>query len=564
MRRREPTEKNFFEGNVKLSRLATSMNNVFKTIQEAGLAEGVEESLEKDIRVISDSFGISSKAAILLPYIVEHNMTNGSDADDLAGFVGCSNIEFFGFRPQLEEMEKRGVIGANNQRCGRIRYFLSREALKAIEKDDKFTPFPMKGLTADELFTRFRIFFSDYQKDNIDAERLLENIRQVIDDNPDLEFCRRVTQSGLSNCRETEQRMFFYLCHRRVSYGDESVPVERLLNMSEFMEDDKLIARAIANEKTDLQRAGFVTFGGEKGFQDMDSLALSGEVVQTFFTGVTMDNHMAEVQHPDLIPASSIVAKDLFYNATEAEQMSRLADLLDPANFKGVQQRLQEMGMRKGFAVLFSGRAGCGKTAGVYELARRTGRDVFAVDMSQLKSKWVGDSEKIVKGVFDLYRAMCRKKENAPILLFNEADAIFSKRMENPRDSVDQMMNAIQNICLDAIENLDGILIATTNLAGNFCDEAFARRFIFKVEFSTPEAETRSKIWKSMVGSLSEEEAAELGDSYVFSGGNIENIARKSAVGYVLSGKKADIGELRKYCDEEMLSSQKQTRRIGF
>ena len=55
MRRREPAEKNFFEGNVKLSRLATSMNNVFKTIQEAGLAEGVEEALANDIRVISDS-----------------------------------------------------------------------------------------------------------------------------------------------------------------------------------------------------------------------------------------------------------------------------------------------------------------------------------------------------------------------------------------------------------------------------------------------------------------------------------------------------------------------------
>ena len=564
MRRREPTAKNFFGGNIRLSRLTTSMNNVYKLIQESGLAEGVEQTLEKDLRVISDSFGISPKAAVLLPYIVEHNSTNGSDADDLAGFVGCSNIEFFGLHPLLEEMERRGVICCNGQHGGRIRYFLSREALKAIEKDDKFTPFPMKGLTADELFTRFRIFFSDYNKDSIDAERLLENIRQVIDDNPGLEFCRRVTESGLGGCRDTEQRMFFYLCHRLVSHGDASVPVERLLGMSEYMEDDKLIARAIANGKTDIQRAGLVTFGGEKGFQDVDSLALSEEVVKTFFTGVTMDNRQCEVQHPDLVPVSSIVAKDLFYNAQESEQMARLADLLDPANFKGVQQRLQEMGMRKGFAVLFSGGAGCGKTAGVYELARRTGRDVFAVDMSQLKSKWVGDSEKIVKGVFDLYRAMCRKKEIAPILLFNEADAIFSKRMENPRDSVDQMMNAIQNICLDAIENLDGILIATTNLAGNFCDEAFARRFIFKVEFSTPEAGTRSKIWKSMVGGLSEEEAAELGDSYVFSGGNIENIARKSAVGYVLSGRKADIGELRKYCDEELLSTQKQTRRIGF
>ena len=564
MPRREPAEKNFFEGSIQLSSLTASINQVYKVIHEGGLAEGVEEALQKDIQTIAGSFGISPKAAILLPYVVEHNMTSGSDADDLAGFVGCSNIEFFGFRPQLDEMERRGVICCNSQRGGRVRYFLSREALRTIEKGEEFIPFPMKGLSADELFTRFRIFFSDYQKDVIDTDRLLESIKQVIEDNPDLEFCRRVCTSGIFNVRETEQRMFFYLCHRRVSYGDESVTVERLLNFSEFMEDDKLIARSIANGNTDIQRAGLVSFAGEQGFQDIDSLSLSEEVVKTFFTEVTIDKHLTEVQHPDLVPAAGIVAKDLFYNERESGQMERLAALLDPENFKGVQQRLEEMGMRKGFAVLFSGGAGCGKTAGVYELARRTGRDVYAVDMSQLKSKWVGDSEKIVKGVFDLYRSMCRKKEVAPILLFNEADAIFAKRLENPRDSVDQMMNSIQNICLDAIENLEGILIATTNLAGNFCDEAFARRFIFKVEFSTPEAGTRSKIWKSMVNSLSDEDAAELGERYVFTGGNIENIARKSAVSYVLSGKRADMGELRKYCDEEMLSTQKQTRRIGF
>ncbi|MBR5753010.1 MAG: ATP-binding protein, partial [Clostridia bacterium] len=214
--------------------------------------------------------------------------------------------------------------------------------------------------------------------------------------------------------------------------------------------------------------------------------------------------------------------------------------------------------------VLFAGGAGCGKTAGAYELARRTGRDIFAVDMSELKSKWVGDSEKIVKGVFTTYREMCRTRELAPILLFNEADAIFSKRMENPQDSVDQMMNAIQNICLEAIENLDGILIATTNLASNFCDEAFARRFLFKVEFGKPEPGTRAKIWKSMLGDISGEDALVLATRYDFSGGNIENVARKAAVGYVLSGKKAGLDELVKYCDEETLSSKKTGRRIGF
>ena len=159
---------------------------------------------------------------------------------------------------------------------------------------------------------------------------------------------------------------------------------------------------------------------------------------------------------------------------------------------------------------------------------------------------------------------MCRGSENAPILLFNEADAIFSKRMENPQDSVDQMMNAIQNICLEGLENLDGILIATTNLASNFCDDAFARRFLFKVEFGKPETATRAKIWKSMLKDISEEHALTLASRFDFSGGNIENIARKAAVGYVLNGEKAGLDELVSYCEEETLTCAKTARRIGF
>ena len=107
-------------------------------------------------------------------------------------------------------------------------------------------------------------------------------------------------------------------------------------------------------------------------------------------------------------------------------------------------------------------------------------------------------------------------------------------------------------------------LIATTNLATNFCDEAFARRFLFKMEFVKPEAETRAKIWKSMLDGLSDAEALTLASRYDFSGGNIENIARKATVGYVLSGQKATLQDLLTYCDEETLSTQKSGRRIGF
>ena len=560
--KRQNNSEKHFAGELALPGLAASLDSIYKKVEKEGMGDETLHDLDSDISLVADRFGISRKGAILLAAILENNGRNGCDDDDLSGYVGCSNIEFIGFRPALRELEDRSVI---TRRTGRgNRYTMCREAVKAIEKDAEFVPVSRTGLSADELFTRFRLVFGDFHHDLIDSERLLEELESLISGNPQLEFCRKAAAvMGDSSFCDTEKRFFIALCHRYVSHGERSVPIDRLLNYLDFMEDDQRIRRSLANEGSSLQRSGLVTFGGDDGFQDMESLALSEEVRRTFFTEVTPVKEPA-VNNRDIVPCKDIRQKELFYDGAVADQMERLASLLEPANFKGVQERLGEMGMRKGFAVLFSGAAGCGKTAGAYELARRTGRDVFAVDMSNLKSKWVGDSEKIVKGIFITYRQMCRTRENAPILLFNEADAIFSKRLENPRDSMDQMMNSIQNICLEAIENLDGILIATTNLAANFCDEAFARRFLFKLEFDKPEAGTRAKIWRSMADGISEEDAAVLAGRYDFSGGNIENVARKAAVGYVLSGKKAGLDDYVKYCDEERLSGDRSGRRIGF
>ena len=562
MRRTDNKDKHCFMGDAGLPEMAASLDNIYKKVDREGFDQDILHGLSKEIKAVRDRFGISPEAAVLLAAILEKSAANGCDDDDLSGYVGCSNIQFIGFRNALREMEDKSII---TRRFGRgNRYYVSREALKTVEKDTAFVPMSRTGLGTDELFTRFRIAISDFKHDLIDSERLLADMIDLIQGNAQLVFCRKAATVLNDPCLcDTERRFFLYLCHRFVSYGDESVPIDRLLELTEFMEDDQRVRRSLANGGSDLQRSGAVTFGGDEGFQDTDSLALSDEVKRTFFTEATLAKPAAE-KHRDLVPSSAIKPRELFYDGKVAEQMERLASLLEPANFAGVQQRFGEMGMRKGFAVLFSGGAGCGKTAGAYELARRTGRDIFAVDMSELKSKGVGDSEKIVKGVFTTYRKMCRTKEVAPILLFNEADAIFSKRMENPQDSVDQMMNAIQNICLEAIENLDGILIATTNLAANFCDDAFARRFLFKVEFSKPEPATRAKIWQSMLQDISEEDALTLASRYDFSGGNIENIARKAAVGYVLSGEKARLQDLLKYCDEETLSTAKGTKRIGF
>ena len=555
-------KKNWCPRTLAIPGLAAGLDRIYKKVNAEGFAEDEDNDLEEDIRSVRERFSIGERAAVLLAAILENNARNGCDDDDLSSYIGCSNIEFLGFREPLREMEDLGIIQQRNGRGNR--YVMSREALRSIEKDTDFQPMKHTGLSAEEVFTRIRLRITDYLRDIIDADRLLDDLTQLTEDNLQLDFCRK-TKAVLADDRitDTEKRFFYALCYRYVSYGEQDFPIDKLMALTDYIEDEQRLRRAIGNGRTNLQRLGLVTFGGDEGFQDTEKLALVDGIKQSFFTEVALAKPQA-VKHRDLIPAESIKPRELFYDGKVAEQMERLGALLEPANFAGVQQRLEETGMRKGFAVLFAGGAGCGKTAGAYELARRTGRAVFAVDMSQLKSKWVGDSEKIVKGVFTTYREMCRTHELAPILLFNEADAIFSKRLENPEGSVDQMQNSLQNICLEAMENLDGILIATTNLATNFCDDAFARRFLFKVEFVKPGVETRAKIWKSMLDGLSDEDALTLAGRYDFSGGNIENIARKATVGYVLTGQKACLQELLSYCDEETLSTQKSGRRIGF
>ena len=185
------------------------------------------------------------------------------------------------------------------------------------------------------------------------------------------------------------------------------------------------------------------------------------------------------------------------------------------------------------------------------------------VNIAQMKSMWVGESEKNVKRVFDEYRAKVKNSDIAPILLFNEADAIIGQRMENAERSVDKMNNTMQNILLQEMETLDGIMIATTNLAQNL-DKAFERRFLYKIKFDKPTPEARMSIWQEMIPDLTVDEARTLSSRYEFSGGQIENIARRHAISKILHGDNKNIlVELLDYCDDEKLETT-QHKKIGF
>ena len=112
------------------------------------------------------------------------------------------------------------------------------------------------------------------------------------------------------------------------------------------------------------------------------------------------------------------------------------------------------------------------------------------------------------------------------------------------------------------MEKNEGIIIATTNLVDNL-DTAFERRFLFKLKFEMPTLEAKKHIWKSKLNWLDDENAATLASRFQFTGGEIDNIARKTIINEVISGNRVSIDDVIEYCEAERLRS-KNGRKLGY
>ena len=113
------------------------------------------------------------------------------------------------------------------------------------------------------------------------------------------------------------------------------------------------------------------------------------------------------------------------------------------------------------------------------------------------------------------------------------------------------------------MEDLQGILIATTNLTENL-DKAFERRFLYKIKFNKPATSVKCQIWRSMIPEITDADAQLLSSKYEFSGGQIENIVRKKTVQSILSGTETGISDILRLCGEEELGAKTGRKAIGF
>ena len=176
---------------------------------------------------------------------------------------------------------------------------------------------------------------------------------------------------------------------------------------------------------------------------------------------------------------------------------------------------------RRGVRMLFHGMPGTGKTLAAEVMARALGVDLLVVDLSSLVSKYIGETEKNLSGVFAV------AERSRALLLFDEADALFGKRTDT-QDAHDRYANLETAYLLQRLERYEGVAVLTTNLRSQL-DKAFTRRFEYIVEFPEPDAAVRQALWRLHLPETApladDVDLAELSDWYAISGAQIKNAA---------------------------------------
>ena len=527
--------------------------------------EAVYSACEDDIRRIANVLDITPRQAVLLSLIVENCSDGSISRSRLAGQIGLSYIKTLSFNDDFKVLKEKKLMHIDSRGDFRI----PKRALTALSENRPVQKQEVTGLNTDGLLAAMHKLLKLRSDDELAESDMMSEIDYLVEQNPDAGFVR-----GCHNLKILDENqgmpywdrlVFLIMVDKYVYDDDDNICWCDLEDFFEDEDDRNFLRNRYNSGRMIIQQNGPVEPVNENGFANNLAYHIKDEIKDTILAEVGGSMKSKGMAVPIKVKKCiEIGKKDMFYNKEEQSQICRLSSLLDEHGYKSACTRLKDKGLRTGFSCLFYGGPGTGKTETVYQIARETGRDLIPVNVQDIKSCWVGESEKQIKGIFDNYRRLVEQSETAPILLFNEADAIFGIRNEGATHAVDKMENSIQNIILQEMEKLDGILIATTNLTENL-DPAFERRFLYKIHFNSPENQVRAKIWHSMIPALTEEQALELATDYTFSGGQIENITRKREIKFILDGVEPDFEEIRSYCIEERINDKRTAgRRIGF
>ena len=536
--------------------LLQAIERVVELSEDSKMSKEFMRKAKPEIQLLAKSYGITERQAVLFCVCMERGPRR-VDYNDLASYLDIKKISALSFAGDIDALVRRRLLKYRDVK-DEDDFDIPTAVIRCLKHNEVYQMPRRTGLDCAELFELLYQWFEDLNDDAISPGELQEELQTLFDDNRQVGFVQRLRQYHLS---EEDEMMVALFCHCLVNADDNDIRFGQIESLYSTKADFNNAKVSLRSGEHRLMKAKLIEHRCEDGIAATTRFCLTEDAKRNLLAEMKIST--TEEKLADVIKSKDLTEKKMFYVKENGQQVGELQSLLMPGKYSEIHRRMQLSGFRTGFACLFYGGPGTGKTETAYQLARQTGRDIMVVDVPQIKSKWVGDSEKNIKALFDRYREQVKRAKLTPILLFNEADAIIGIRKQGAQNAVDKMENSIQNFILQEMEQLDGIMIATTNLTQNL-DTAFERRFLYKIKFEKPTEEARAHIWHSMIPDLSEHDIHALASKYDFSGGQIENSARHYAINTILHGSSGDVlPMLIRHCDNERLEGTRSSK-IGF
>jgi DNA polymerase III delta prime subunit len=542
------------------------ISSIAKVVRNSELSDEVLEKVSQQCETLAEYLDVNKQQAMLFSVIfVLYSKLPSVNIRELYSFFNIDFIEGLKFKYDIQVLLNKELIELEEfYSKQRRKTNLTRSSLiipeSIISATYRNVEIPQKitfELDIYEFCDTVTTYINERCEDKIDTNSLFKYVKELEDANPEIEGVENLLKLGLL----IEDRVLVYqILNDMVSTGRYTLIESTLKDMYDNARLRMNKYRELLFNENPMYEMDLIQLHRQK-FSNDAQLELTAYGME-FLLGDDAILYQVKNKNKDILSYQDIKQVELFFDGKLKQQIDFLSNSLKHENFVLLQRRLSEKNMSSGICSILHGSPGTGKTELCYQLAKLTGRDIFLLDLSQMKDLYFGQSEKNTKDVFTRYNFLLSKNEVAPILLINECDGLFSRRLTNTQRSTDQTINTIQNILLEELEKFQGILLCTSNLVENL-DSAFERRFLFKIEFQKPSIEVKLKIWKSKLNWIDDDFAKELAEQFDLSGGQIDNVVRKVIMQEVLNGKLPSNDEINEFCKTETIL-KKTMNKIGY
>ncbi|MDX2304129.1 MAG: ATP-binding protein [Microscillaceae bacterium] len=544
-----------------------SIEKIALTFKDSELTEKskrkVLANLKEEIKIVTGFLHCNEEEAWLFSVMFAMSISGkDTDLDSLTHYLSCNPFFIVSLSPVLDSLVSKRLLIKNtgyDMKVIATRFHVSSYIFNAISLN-KSIPRNNNFDDVYEVIEKINEMICERERNNIATDELFQETMDLIRKESRFSLLKKIVTLDLS---DDDTLLLIYLCYSFANDSNEA-DIERYVYYVYDSMGSKIRAKKnLFSGQSRLLEEDLVCFLDDSFYGGRD-LALTDKAIEMLFADEIGGIEKTRSFNPKnclLIKPEKIKPHALFFNPYEHKQSAMLEKLLIEDNYRKATEKFKALNFPSGITILLYGAPGTGKTQLAYNLANASNRVLIMVDIAAIRDKYVGESEKRIKQIFKTYKQARDFHELCPILLFNESDALISKRYE-VSSSVDQMNNSMQNILLQELENFEGILIATSNMSANL-DSAFERRFLYKINFEKPGEAVREKIWLSKMPELSEDEIKSLVRDFVLTGGQINNVTRKYLLNNILNDEKPDLEALRELCELEFFGNNS-FGKLGF